>query len=136
FGTSGKKVCGRRGSAGLAQVSTFQVDRKYLSQAVRDSWDKSTWRTRTARIGRNRELQSGTVGTKGRMGREKPKEPRANQILPRVLAAKRDKEARIGWFGDFCPRQFGTSRPKGREGREKPGGPQTNQETPCVLRWG
>ncbi|KAH9305265.1 hypothetical protein KI387_009669, partial [Taxus chinensis] len=73
-------------------------------------------RTRTARIGRNRELSFETVGTKGHVGCRDPKELRANGILLRVFAAKRDKEARIGRFGDFFPRQFGTARPKGREG--------------------
>ncbi|KAH9324257.1 hypothetical protein KI387_004435, partial [Taxus chinensis] len=103
---------------------------KSLSQKVWDIRAKSTRRTRTAQIGRNRELSSGTVGIKGRVGHEKPKKLRANQITPRVFTAKRDKEARIGRFREICPRQFGKSGPKGRVGREKPGGPQMNQEMP------
>ncbi|KAH9315201.1 hypothetical protein KI387_023828, partial [Taxus chinensis] len=62
---------------------------------------------------------TGTVGTLGHVGHGKQKEPRANQIMPRVFASKRDREARIGRIGSFCPRQFGTSRTKGRGGREK-----------------
>ncbi|KAH9330078.1 hypothetical protein KI387_002186, partial [Taxus chinensis] len=45
-----------------------RAGRRNLSQTVRDSWDKGTQRTRTTRIGQNRELSSGTVGTKGRVG--------------------------------------------------------------------
>ncbi|KAH9301489.1 hypothetical protein KI387_013072, partial [Taxus chinensis] len=53
-------------------------------------------RTRTGRFSRNKRLSSGIVGPKGRVGREKPKEPRASGISPRVFTAKRDKESRIG----------------------------------------
>ncbi|KAH9322423.1 hypothetical protein KI387_017062, partial [Taxus chinensis] len=63
-GTFGKKVRERCGSASLAQVSPFRAVRRNFSQAVRDSWDKSTRRTRTGRFGRNRELSFGTLGPK------------------------------------------------------------------------
>ncbi|KAH9329749.1 hypothetical protein KI387_001857, partial [Taxus chinensis] len=63
-GTIGPKVHAGRGSASLAQVSPFRAVQRYLSQAVRDSWDKSTRRTRTGRFGRNRGLSFGTSGPK------------------------------------------------------------------------
>ncbi|KAH9325766.1 hypothetical protein KI387_005944 [Taxus chinensis] len=91
---------------------------------------------RTAQIGQNRELSSETVGTKGRMGHENPKEPRANQILPHVFNAKRDKEARIGQFGGICPRQFGTAELWGRKGHENLVGPRMNLNRTHVLRAG
>ncbi|KAH9315193.1 hypothetical protein KI387_023820, partial [Taxus chinensis] len=72
-----------------------------------------TRRTRTARISPFQVVQeelfpdSRTVGTKGREGREKPKEPRANGNVPRVFTSKRDREARIGWIGEFVPDSLG-----------------------------
>ncbi|KAH9315450.1 hypothetical protein KI387_024077, partial [Taxus chinensis] len=105
----------------LSQDSPGQLGQKYVEDVNRLRFSRN--------IG---ELSSRTVGPKVRVGREKPKEPRANQILPRVFTAKRDKEARIGRFRDFCPRQFGTSGPKVREGREKLKEPPTNQNVPRV----
>ncbi|KAH9325897.1 hypothetical protein KI387_006075, partial [Taxus chinensis] len=134
-GTSGPNVRGGHRSAGLAPGSPFRAGRRYLSQAFWDSWDKCTRRTRTDQFGRNKGLSFGTYGPKVRMGREKPKEPRANRILPRVFAANRNKEARIRRFGEIFPRRFGTSGPKVREGhvgREKPKNLPTNQNVPRV----
>ncbi|KAH9327875.1 hypothetical protein KI387_044367, partial [Taxus chinensis] len=42
------------------------------------------------------------------------------------------KEARIGRFGDICPRQFGTSEPKVHRGCENLKEPQSNQNVPHV----
>ncbi|KAH9320523.1 hypothetical protein KI387_015162, partial [Taxus chinensis] len=129
----GTKVRGRRGSAGLVQVSPFRAVQRNLSQAVRDSWDKSTQRTQTTRIGRNRGLSLGTSGQKVRAGRE---EPRANGNVPRVFASKRDREAHFGRIGEICPRRFGTSGPKIREGREDPEKLPTNQNVTRVTGGG
>ncbi|KAH9291406.1 hypothetical protein KI387_043404, partial [Taxus chinensis] len=63
-GTVGKKVRERRGSAGLAQVIPFQAVQRNLSQAIWDSWDKSTRRMQNGWFGRNRELSFGTSGPK------------------------------------------------------------------------
>ncbi|KAH9301856.1 hypothetical protein KI387_013439, partial [Taxus chinensis] len=83
-------------------------------------WDIRAVRTRRTRKGeaaanRNKEAhfrrfgricprQSGTVGAKARVGCGRPKEPRSNQILPRVFSVKRDREARIGRIRGICPR--------------------------------
>ncbi|KAH9330675.1 hypothetical protein KI387_002783, partial [Taxus chinensis] len=79
---------------------------KYAEDADRPVWCKSV---HFGRVGEICPRQSGTVGTKvrggreppgsaetgnfrlGQLGREKPKEPRANQILPRVFTAKMDE---------------------------------------------
>ncbi|KAH9318080.1 hypothetical protein KI387_019849, partial [Taxus chinensis] len=75
--TAGTIVRVGRESAGLLKDSPFWAARRYLSQAVRDSWDESTRGTRKtrkgeksanrnkeARIGRSRRFSSGTDGTK------------------------------------------------------------------------
>ncbi|KAH9309255.1 hypothetical protein KI387_037166, partial [Taxus chinensis] len=74
---------------------------------------------------------TGTVGPKGRGD---PKEPRANQITPRVIGRKRNREAQFGWIRGICPKQFGTTRPEGREGRGKPADPETNQIMTRVIK--
>ncbi|KAH9325899.1 hypothetical protein KI387_006077, partial [Taxus chinensis] len=76
-----------------------------------DIWAKKTRRTRNGEVTTKRDKeahfrwfgricprQSGTVGPEVHGGRGEPKEPRANQITPRVFASKRDKEARVGWI--------------------------------------
>ncbi|KAH9313746.1 hypothetical protein KI387_022373, partial [Taxus chinensis] len=56
---------------------------------------------------------------KGCVGRGSPKEPKANQCMPRVIGQMRDREAHFGRIRGLCPKRFGTSGMKRREGRER-----------------
>ncbi|KAH9299855.1 hypothetical protein KI387_031537, partial [Taxus chinensis] len=71
----------------------------------------------------------GTSGPEVREGREKPKEPRANGISPRVFTAKRNKEARIGRSKSFSSRKAGTKVCTGCEGREKSKQPKAKKKS-------
>ncbi|KAH9297388.1 hypothetical protein KI387_029070, partial [Taxus chinensis] len=107
FGTSGTKVRVGRKSADLPTDSPFRMVRRYLSQAVCGTVGTRVRGGRepvdSANRGVFRLKQFGTSGPKVRGGREKPKEPPTNGISPCVFTSNRNKEARIGWFGDICP---------------------------------
>ncbi|KAH9305134.1 hypothetical protein KI387_009538, partial [Taxus chinensis] len=59
----------------------------------------------------------------GRVGRGEPRNPRANQITPRVISRKGTRKPISGGSEVFVPDSTGTAGPKGREGREKPADP-------------
>ncbi|KAH9325244.1 hypothetical protein KI387_005422, partial [Taxus chinensis] len=61
---------------------------------------------------------TGTVGTKGRVGRGSLKKPKVSQAMSRVIRRMRDKEAHFGRIRSFIPNSTGTSGTKRHEGRE------------------
>ncbi|KAH9301649.1 hypothetical protein KI387_013232, partial [Taxus chinensis] len=87
---------------------TGRTSRKETSQP-KSNWDKRARNTRTGRTGRNcpkrSKIKIGRLGQKDPKYAKKPKEPKANQKVPRVFGQMRDKEAHFRWIGGFCPKQ-------------------------------
>ncbi|KAH9305258.1 hypothetical protein KI387_009662, partial [Taxus chinensis] len=71
---------------------------------------------RTARIIQRTELSSRTVGTKGRVGRGKPKEPRANESTPCVFTSNGTGKPESGGLEEFIPDSSG--QPGQRDARD------------------
>ncbi|KAH9327227.1 hypothetical protein KI387_007405, partial [Taxus chinensis] len=101
------KVHAGRESASLVQVSPFRAVWRDLSQAVRDSWDKSTRRTRNDRFSRNKRLSSGTFGPKGCTGHEKLKEPERMESCHVSLPQTRTRKPESGGSEKFVPDSLG-----------------------------
>ncbi|KAH9298606.1 hypothetical protein KI387_030288 [Taxus chinensis] len=92
-GTSGTK---RRESAGSGEPEEF------VPRSTETFGTKGREPAGSAETGK---FSTGANGTKGRVGRGSPKEPKANQTMPRVISQMRDKEAHFGRIGGFCPKQ-------------------------------
>ncbi|KAH9287738.1 hypothetical protein KI387_031855 [Taxus chinensis] len=136
--SSGQK---RPEPAGLAEMRTNSP--KKVGHLGREDANRKNLSRSTGTFGTNGHELAGSAkistrstvpnGTKGRVGRGSPKEPKANHAAPRVIGRMRDKEAHFGRIGGLCPKRFGTSGTKRREGRER-AGRSTNQIMTRVTR--